>query len=59
MSDTKTLSDLVYSIGETILLEVKEIKRVDYKGGEFPDTIVIEMRGGEKYELYLHPFGAY
>jgi len=55
----KQLSDLLYSIGETILLEVKEIKRVSYHKSEFPDTISIELRGGDKYELQLHPFSEY
>ena len=55
----KQLSDLVFSIGETILLEVKEIKRVDYPKSEFPDTVIIELRGGDKFELYLRPLGEY
>jgi len=55
----KKVSGLLYSIGETILLEIHKIKRISYREGEFPDTIIIELRGGEKFELSLHPFGEY
>jgi len=55
----KQLSDLIYSIGETILLEVKEIKRVNYPKSEFPDMLYLELRGGEKLELSLRPLGEY
>jgi len=59
MSTQKQISDLLYSIGETILLEVKDIKRVSYNKSEFPDMIIIELRGGKKYELHLTPYGEY
>lgn len=56
----KQLSDLVYSIGETILLEIKDIKRVDYPHNtEFPDRFTVELRSGEKYELSISLKGEY
>lgn len=56
----KQISDLIYSIGETILLEIEDIKRIEYpKLNEFPDTITISLKGGEKLELLLRPIGEY
>lgn len=54
------ISDLLYSVGETILLEIEDVKRIEYpKHTEFPDTLTISLKGGEKLELLLRPVGEY
>jgi len=59
LMDNNKISDLLYSIGETIILEINDIKSVNYNKSEFPDIMIIELQNGKKFELHLRPFGEY
>ena len=45
--------ELIFMIGEAILLEVEDVKDVTYPKGENPDKLFIELEGGNCYELTL------
>lgn len=47
-------NELIYSIGEAIMLEVEAVKNITYpKGEEEPDILYIELEDGKRFELSL------
>lgn len=46
--------DLIFAIGETLLLELDGVKNVTYpKGVEEPEVLFIELENGNRYELAI------
>jgi hypothetical protein len=46
--------ELIFAIGESILLEVENVKNVTYKEGEEePSSLFIELESSKRYELAL------
>lgn len=46
-------NELIYAIGEALMMEVDEIESVTYPEGYEPDTLKIETKSGKCYQLVL------
>jgi len=46
-------NELIYAIGEVLIMEVDEIENVTYPKGYEPDTLKIETKSGKSYQLVL------
>lgn len=46
-------NEIIYSIGEAILLEVDGVTDVSYPKGEDVNTLVVIMEDGKRYKLIL------
>ncbi len=46
-------SELIYKIGETILLELDEIENINYPRGKNLNLLILELKNGQLIKLYL------
>lgn len=46
-------NELIYAIGEVLMMELDEIERVTYPQSYEPDSLKIETKSGKCYQLVL------
>ena len=46
-------NELLYTIGEVLMMEIDEIENVFYPKSNEPDSLVIETKSGKCYQLLL------
>jgi hypothetical protein len=46
-------NELIYSIGEVLMMEIDEIESVTYPKNYEPDSLKIETKSGKCYQLVL------